>query len=260
MSGGAPSGPSVDEHLHACARCTELFGNAAPLGRRLASATLRAPDGVAQQLLITESLIAEERGARAFLRSRSTPLRCALSLSLPALLLARELSEKRVSLRELGSTRMLLGLLLLGLLGAIVRSALRPLPIERRAARLRAVLALVAWCVPGVLCCAPEAPLDAESFSSSGFALRSLICFGYGSAWAAPSAALLWVFDRGERVPYRVWALAAGLVAVLSNLILLLHCPNTAHAHLIAGHFSVGLAWFLAVSLAIWCRSRVRPG
>jgi len=258
MTGGIPSGPSVDEHLQGCAHCAELLGNGAKLGRCLADDTLRSAPDVAEQLVVTEALIAEERGVRAFLRSRSTRLRWALSLILPSALLVRELLRKRVSLRDLGVTRMVVGLLLLGLLGLVSHSALRPLPIERRAARLRSTLALIAWCVPCVLWFAPEATLGAEELSGGGFALRSLTCFGYGSALAAPSFALLWVLDRDERISFRVWALAAGMVALLSSLILLLHCPSTQRAHLIAGHFSIGLAWFLAVSSLTWWRSRVR--
>ncbi|MEI9939521.1 MAG: hypothetical protein WDO69_20060 [Pseudomonadota bacterium] len=258
ITGGVPSGPSVGEHLKGCEHCKELFGNAAALGRRLADIAPRSPHGVTEQLAVTESLIADEHGVRAFLRSRPTRVRWALTLVLPAVLLVRELLKRRAPLRELGATRMLAGLLLLGLLGVVTESALRPLPIERRAARLRSVLALVAWCLPCLLWFAPEAPVGAENFSSSGFAVRALTCFGYGSALAAPSFALLWAFDRGQRVPYRVWALACGLIALLSSLILLLHCPSTQRAHLIAGHFCIGPAWFVAVSIATWWRSPVR--
>jgi hypothetical protein len=38
----------------------------------------------------------------------------------------------------------------------------------------------------------------------------------------------------------------------LANLILMLHCPITSRAHLVVGHFSIGLAWFAAVSTADW--------
>jgi len=258
MTGGVPSGPSVAEHLKGCPHCSELFAHDAKLGQRLADDALRKPADVTEQLVATESLIAEERGLRAFLRSRSTRLRWASSLTLVAVLLVRELLRKRVPLRELGTTRMVAGLLLFGLLALVAHSALRPLPIERRAARFRSVLALIAWCLPCVLWFAPEAPLRIEDFSGSGFVLRSLTCFGYGSALAAPSFALLWAFDRGERVSFQVWALAAGMVALLSSLILLVHCPSTQRAHLIAGHFSIGLAWFLAVSSVGWWQTRVR--
>ncbi|HEY0467434.1 MAG TPA: hypothetical protein VGC79_24710 [Polyangiaceae bacterium] len=256
IAGGVPSGPAVDEHRNGCAHCNELFANAAQLGLRLAGDARQTADDVTEQLEVAESLLARERGLRAFLRSRSTRMRWALSLSLPAMLLVRELLRKRVSLRELGSLRMVAGVLLLGSLGVVVHSALRPLPIERRAALLRTVLSLVTWCLPAVLWFAPEARVGAEDLSSGGFALRSLTCFGYGSALAAPSFALLWAFDRGEHVSYRVLALGVGLVALLSSLILLLHCPSTQRAHLIAGHFSIGLVWFMAVSGATCWRSR----
>jgi len=252
ITGGVPSGEAVDAHVTDCEQCRELFGNRASLGRRLARAATDAPDRVAEQLAVTESLLAKERGLRAFLRSRSTRLRWGLSISLPIVLLVHELLRKRVSLRDLGTTRTLAGVLLLGLIGVVTHSALYPLPIERRAARLRSVLAAVAWCVPCVLWLAPETQGGGEDFWSSGFGVRSLACFGYGSALAAPSFGLLWAFDRGVRVPYRVAALAAGLVALLASLILLLHCPSTDRAHLIAGHFSIGLVWFTAVSLGCY--------
>ena len=256
VTGGVPSGRSVDEHRRECAHCNELFVGDAELGLGLTRVAAVAPQGFGEQLFATESLIAEERGVRAFLRSRSTRVRWALSLSLPAVLLVREWVHRRAPLRELGTTRLLAGLLLLVLLGVVVNSALRPLPIERRAARLRSVLSLFAWCLPCVLWFAPEAPVHAENISSGGFALRSLTCFGYGSALSAPSFALLWAFEREQRVSYRVWALAAGMVALLSSLILVLHCPSTNRAHL-TGHFSIGLVWFIAVSSASWWRDRL---
>lgn len=256
VTGGIPSGATVDEHLNGCAQCAELFGNAVPLGCRLADAMPRSSPDLAAQLLASESLIARERGVRAFLRSRPTRMRWVLSLALPAAILVGELSRKRIPLSDLGASRSFLALLLLGVLAWIALSALRPLPLERVAARRRSLFALVAWAMPCVLCFAPETSLNADDFSSSGFALRSLSCFGYGSALAAPSVALLWLFDREDRVSYRVWALAAGLLAVLSCLILLVHCPSTQRAHLIAGHFSIGLVWFAVVSIASYWRSR----
>lgn len=255
VTGGVPSGAALDEHLKQCPQCSELFGDAARLGRRLAAVVPR-PGDVTGQLGVTEALIARERGLRAFLRSRPTRVRWLLCLVLPAVLLARELLKNRVPLSDLGLTRSLAALLLVVALALIARSALRPLPLERPAARLRSAFALVAWAVPCVLWFAPGASTAAEDLSSSGFALRSLSCFGYGSALAAPSFALLYAFDRNDRVAHRVLALAAGLVAVLSSLILLVHCPNTHRAHLIAGHFSIGLVWFVAVSIASTLRRR----
>jgi hypothetical protein len=255
MTGEVPSGASVHEHLKVCGQCAELLDNSGALGRRLASVGSETTGSSSLQLAETESLIARERGLRALLRSRSTRARWLLVLSLPALLLARELLRKRVPWRQLSAPRMIGGLLLLGLFGLVAHSALRPLPIERRAARLRSALAIFAWCLPCVLWFAPEAQASADDFSGA-FAWRSWACFAYGSAFAAPSFALLWAMDRGVRVPYRVWALAAGGVALLANLILMLHCPITSRGHLVAGHFSIGLAWFAAVSMAEWCMRR----
>jgi len=249
MTGGIPSGPLVNEHLKWCPQCAELFQNAAALGRRLASSVRAAPRAGKSQLAVTEALIANERGVRAYLRSRSTRVRWTLSLLVPALLLARELMRKRAAWHELGTPRLLGGLLLVGLLGLVTRSALRPLPVERRAARLRSALAMVAWCLPCVLWFAPEAQAGAAELSGD-FTLRSLSCFAYGSALAAPSFAMLWALDRGVRVSSQVWALAAGSVALLANSLLLLHCASTNRAHLMAGHFSIGLVWLVAVLLA----------
>jgi len=222
----------------------------------LAGAPFRAPDDLTAQLFATETLLAREQGLRAFLRSRSTHVRYALCLVLAAALLACELLRKRVLVHELGMGRSLAGLLLLIILALITRSSLRSPPLEGTAARLRSLFALVAWALPCVLWFAPEARASGEDFSSSGFALRSLACFGYGSALAAPSFVLLYAFDRDERVSHRVLSLGAGAVAVLSSLILLVHCPSTQLAHVIAGHFSIGLVWFAAVSIAtLWRRA-----
>ncbi|MEO6602713.1 MAG: hypothetical protein ABIQ16_22710 [Polyangiaceae bacterium] len=247
-TGGVPSGSSVAEHLEWCPNCAELFRNAAALGRRLAVVASESPKATAAQLSATESLLAGEHGARAFLRSRSTRVRWAVSLALPSLLLVRELFRGRVAFREFSAPKVLAGLLLVALLGVVARSALVPMPLARRAAGIRTVLALVAWFLPCVLWLAPEARASADEFSS-GFSLSSLSCFAYGSALAAPSFTLLWAFDRGVQVPFRVGALAAGSVAIVANLILLLHCPSNDSAHLWAGHFSIGLVWFTAVAL-----------
>ena len=257
LTGEVPSGQSVHEHLEGCAQCRELFQNSAELGRRLASVVNRAPASPSDRVAAVLSAIAAEQGLRAFLRSRSTRVRWLLSLSLPALLLLRELARKRVPWRSLSSPRLLGGLILVGVLVLATRSALRPLPVARRAARLRWALSVVAWCLPCLLWFTPEAQASGDELTGN-FALHSLGCFAYGSALAAPSFALLWALDRGVRVPFRVWALAAGVVALLANLILLLHCASGDRAHWVAGHFSIGLAWFLAVSAGEWWRRRAQ--
>ncbi|HEX3853313.1 MAG TPA: hypothetical protein VHW01_20255 [Polyangiaceae bacterium] len=247
LSGAVPAGQAVEAHVRDCTQCADLFHDSALLGRRLALAAQHQPLALNQALAAAESLVENERGLRAFLRGRSTRARWLLSLALPALLLGRELWRGRVPWQKLGLPRQLFGLFLLATFAFVTRTALRPLPVARRAARLRLLLAFVAWCLPCLLWFAPHSePGTAEL--SGGFALRSLVCFAYGSALAAPSFALLWVFDRDIHVPFHVWTSAAGVVALLANAILLLHCPRTNRAHLIAGHLSIGFVWFLAVS------------
>jgi hypothetical protein len=194
---------------------------------------------------------------RAFLRSRSTRVRWLLSLTLPALLLLRELLRGRVAWREFSALKWLGAVLLCALLAVFVGRALGPLPLVRRVARLHRGLALVAWCAPCVLWFVPEARTGSVQLSSA-LALGSLSCFGYGSALAAPCFALLWALDRGVQIPFRVWAFAAASVAIVANLILFLHCPSNDRVHLLLGHFSIGLAWFAAVSLIGWKVQRAR--
>ncbi len=254
LTGKPLSGVSFDEHVRGCPVCADLVRGGAPVGRRLASLALPVRVDAAA-LTATEALIERERGLRAYLRSRPTWMRWALTLSVALLLLTRELRHRRVPWADLGTPKVLVGVSLLGLLGLVVRAALRPLPIARRSARLRRALATVAWCLPCVLWLAPEAHPGPELTGS--FAWRSLGCFAYGSAFSAPVFALLWTLDRGMHVPYRVLSLAAGALALVANLILMLHCPITNGAHLLAGHFSIGLVWFVAVSSAEWWVRRV---
>lgn len=254
-NGGVPSGALVDEHLRMCAHCRELFEQHAALGRRLASAAVEPASVTPTQLAATLALLEKEHGWRAFLRSRPTRARWLLSLAVPAFFVTRELLRQRVPWRNLGTRRTLIGLALLGFLGLVEMIALRPLPIARSAARVRTALAVLAWCIPGLLWFVPEAQASAAE-PATDFTCRALACFAYGSALAAPSFALLWAFDRERRVPFRVWALGAGLVSIVANLILLLHCPLTGRAHLLAGHLSIGLAWFVAVAGIEWGQRR----
>ncbi len=253
MTGAVPSGALVGEHLQWCPHCRELFRDDAALGRHLAGAAAE-PALATLGFARVSSTLEAEHGVRSFLRSRSTRLRWLISLALPAALFAYELLRHRVPLGSISTPRLAVGGVLVGVFALVTWLALRPAPLERHAARARAMLAFVTWCLPCALCLVPETHASRDD---GHFALRSLACFGYGSALAAPSFALSWVFDRGLDLPYRVWAFGAGIVALVANLILLVHCPVGARAHLIVGHFSIGFTWFLAVSLGEWWRRRV---
>ncbi len=250
LAGTPLSGATVDEHLGGCASCADLVQSGATLGRRLAEFSAELQSDVGAGLIATESLIDRERGLRAYLRSRPTRVRWALTLCVPLALLAREFWERPVPWMNLGTPKLIMGLLLLGLMALVVRAALRPAPIGRRKARLCWALTAAACCLPCLLCLAPESRPSPPI--TGGFAGRALSCFSYGSALSAPAAALLWALDRGMRVPYRVRALATGTMALVANLILIVHCPLTDGVHLWAGHFSIGFVWFVAVTSLQW--------
>ncbi|HEX3776944.1 MAG TPA: hypothetical protein VHV51_20870 [Polyangiaceae bacterium] len=254
LSGAPPSAAIAGEHLRSCPHCRELFEEDALLGRKLALSAVSIPERGAAFAPLSSALAAEH-GLRAFLRSRPTRTRWLTCLGLAAASLCAELARRRIPLSTLPASRLAFALLLLALFALVTHSALWPSSIERRAARLQSALALGAWCLPCMLCLAPDA--HASDDLGHGFALRSFGCFAYGSALAAPSFALLWALDRSVHVSFRVLALAAGMVALLANTILILHCPVTERAHLIVGHFSIGLVWFAAVYLAERWRRRV---
>jgi len=50
--------------------------------------------------------------------------------------------------------------------------------------------------------------------------------------------------------------LIVGPIALVANLILMLHCPVTNRVHLVAGHLSIGLSWFAAVCVRQWWSRR----
>jgi len=156
LSEEVPAGQAVEAHAKGCTQCAELFHDSASLGRCLALAVQHQPGALNLALGATEALIENERGLRAFLRGRSTRTRWLLSLALPALLLSRELWRGRMLWQKLGSQKPLFELFLVAAFALVTRSALRPLPVARRAARLRLLLALVAWCLPCLLWFAPQ--------------------------------------------------------------------------------------------------------
>ena len=251
-SGRVPSGAAVAEHLKWCPHCRELFANAAALGRWLASA--KPAVAAAPSLAVVEASIAEERGLRAYLRSRSSRLRIGASVAFAALLVAREAARGRLPEAELTSTRLWLLFAFSALLLVLARLTLLVPVVAGRSFWFRSVLAAVGWSLPCLLVFLPDTQVHEES---GHFALRSLACFGYGSLIAAPWFGLLWAFDRGTRTDWTVLALAAGATSLLANLVLLMHCPSTQRAHLLAGHASIGLAWFLAVLILADRRQRV---
>jgi hypothetical protein len=74
----------------------------------------------------------------------------------------------------------------------------------------------------------------------------ALGCFTYGALLTVPTAALLWVFDRDNRISMRTVCLSAVSLGLSANLVLELHCPSGNALHLLLGHASIGVAWLAA--------------
>ncbi|HEX6272122.1 MAG TPA: hypothetical protein VFZ53_03755, partial [Polyangiaceae bacterium] len=84
LAGTAPDGPGVEEHLRACEACAELLDDHGALGRELSRAEPPAGDHAALWASL-EGALRAEKGPRAWLRSRATPVRLLLAASAGAL-------------------------------------------------------------------------------------------------------------------------------------------------------------------------------
>lgn len=265
-AGGGPlEGREVEAHLEACAPCRELAAEA-ELARALAedAAAARLDDALDDELegmlgRVTARVEAE-RGPRAWLRSRSTPLRLALGLAAVALTGSFALvTAPREDLVVYPLDRMAL------VLGAMAAAAavslifgLRPLwrPSLGSAPRWSVILGVPAGVV--ALALAPEAPsLHPASLAGGGaeFAPAALACFAYGAALGLPIVALLRAAERRERWPLAQALLAAAAAGLAGNLALQLHCPITDPWHLLWGHASVSLALPLVLGVVAVARA-----
>ena len=77
---------------------------------------------------------------------------------------------------------------------------------------------------------------SAQPQGAGAVLLRALPCLGVGMSIALIGSIALRAFDRGGS---RALVLLASAGGVAANLLLLLHCPLTAPAHLLLGHLGV---------------------
>ena len=191
--------------------------------------------------------LAAERGLRAWLRSRSTPVRRALALGVAAVVVVATVAIwGRADLSVHPRQPLVLELaLLLAFCGAAialgVRRDLSPPP-------LGATLAVVGLglLVPWLSVLLPLVN-DAHPIPMAGvgedLAPPAVACSTWGLAAGVPSLVML---GLGERLGGCAWWRDAlfGLAAGLAGLVALqLHCPATQPAHLLAGHAPVVAAW-----------------
>jgi hypothetical protein len=200
-----------------------------------------------------EADVARERGLRAWLRSRSTALRrlfALVLLVLPALVAAGV--GLRPDIDVYPPARMftvIAGLLLL--LATGVMYALRPL--HRPALSDSAVSVLIGGplLVVLVLYALPAAheahPASLQPPGATALLEHASACLSAGLVFGTVLLLVLLGFGRGA--VRRAWLLSAVAAGIGANLVLQLHCPNTAPLHLVLGHFDVLALLLLGTAL-----------
>jgi hypothetical protein len=240
--GVVPTGSDVEAHRRVCGHCSELFAKDAELGRSLAdAAALPMPlaDALFAQL---EADVARETGLRAWLRSRPTRLRFAIAVLSVLLVVALggALAQRR-DFADYPTARLvlLLSVYAAGILLAFGKELY--LSTRRGSFPFQLGLLLAALGLPFLIAFAPATEAS-RHFGPEG----ALNCFVYGALLTVPTAALLWAFDRDDRVSLRTASLSAVALGLSANLVLELHCPSGNTLHLLLGHASLGIAWLSA--------------
>jgi len=245
LSGAAPTGDHVREHLTRCVTCRELFAGSAEFGSALAETgndALRFPEELYARV---RADLGKETGLRALVRGQSTGRRLAIACLAVALSAAFTLAfARRASwpMDALGPFAALLAVLGLGAL-LCIRDGLAPLSRVRSTGRTLAMSA-AALGFPIVL--AAWAPAEFAGGDRGRVVAQALRCFVFGTAASAPLVMLLWLCDRGSRGSWRVFLPLSAASGLSANLVLGLHCAITEPAHLLLGHATLGVAWLIA--------------
>jgi hypothetical protein len=214
-----------------------------------------APDLTALRAGLDAEL-ARERGWRAYLRSRATPVRVtAAGLWLLGAATATGLLGARVDMRLYPRWRLVLGLSVM-LVGFLISVALALRPLSRPALRgsvVRTTLMSVPFAL-AALYAMPAAhrdhPASLQQPGALALLLRALPCLGVGTLIALLAIMALRGLDRGGS---RATLLLASAGGVAANMLLLLHCSMTAPMHMVLGHLGV----VLLVLAGAWLAQRV---
>jgi peptidoglycan/LPS O-acetylase OafA/YrhL len=191
-----------------------------------------------------------ERGAVAWLRSRSTPARLGLALGFVALVAALVLlvaGRHDLHVYPLARLVLTVGWFVVAA-GACAWLALRPAYLPRPSPAVVAAVAAFALCGPVVVALLPEVHTN-DLRGHAG------ICFGLGSMMAVLALLAGRALDRGAHGTGQL-VLAAAAAGLVGNLALALHCPVNHMAHLLLGHATVPLALVLGAWIG---HRRLRP-
>ena len=203
--------------------------------------------------------LARERGPRAWLRSRPTPVRASLAgLVLGALIVATMTLSLRVDYALYPPLRMLLVLAAVaGLIAVNLVLLVWPLQLPAAPGWVAKAAVIGAPVTLLVLYALPPAHTHPRSIAPTEFGALlagTVRCLVAGSSVGVALFAFLRALDRGSR---RLLLAAAG-AGLAGNLLLQLHCAMTSPAHLLIGHFGV-LAFCFAVAAWLGRRRALDP-
>jgi hypothetical protein len=242
------------EHLAQCAVCQEMME--LPTAIELAPSTSESVGAldVATLLSQTQLQLSRERGLLAWLRSRKTPVRVALGVSVALLPPAAQLVFSRR--RDLGDYPLPWLLLAVAVYLAIVvfatKCVLTPL-FRPKSTRAFVPAAVLAFIFPFIL--AALGPEHAEAAPhveiQRSFLYHAVACLRYGTLLSLPAVLLFVAMDRQVARGRLFLILTASIGGIVGNFALLLHCPNGRLAHQLLGHATVGLVLLICIGAAI---------
>ena len=247
LRGEVPSGAAADAHLGDCAGCSALVASGGALAAALGTEPTPSAD-YAELYTSLKQEVADERGIRGFLRSRSTATRVvALAALIVALAVYVVVFKPRSDLADAPRGRMIAVMVSFGALafGSIV-VALRPVHAPTLPARIGRLLLVGGLAAVVGFAIAPAVGETAILDGGEHFSRMAMSCFMFGSMLALPLLALGCLLDRGGDLVGGRLLLAGGAAGLSGNLFLELHCSLQLPAHYLAGHASVVVGMLIA--------------
>ena len=242
------------EHLAHCAVCQEMMDLPTAIELESGSNANSGALDVASLLSQTQLQLSRERGLLAWLRSRQTPLRAALAVSVALIPAAAQLAfSRRHDLGDYPLSRLLLAVVIyLAIVVFATRTLLSPLYRPKSSWALGSAAAL-AFTLPFIL--AALAPAYAQPAShveiQHSFLYQAGVCLRYGTLLSLPAVLLFVAMDRQLARGRFFLTLTASIGGIAGNFALLLHCPNEQPAHQLVGHATVGLVLLICIGGAI---------
>lgn len=245
--------PDVVVHLRECGACEALYAMPENVGSLLSHQAAQVPE-LDLDVLRTElhaSVERDERSPAAAVRALPTRWRVAIGVlvALGTTAIVASVSA-RSDWQEYRAPTMWLVLSSFAVLFAVgYRELSRPM-FTAEAPNFRRGLAALALALPLGISVVIADSVHAAAHDDA--ALGVARCLFFGAVFAVPTA--IWVF-LARRTPWLETpslVLLAALLGLAGNLVLQVHCSNTAWVHVFFGHAGLGL--LLLVPLGMWRR------